>query len=80
MNLIKRKRTDLARDNDILIFGVLVDCEAQDIICVLEVKTLRACWRTRENGTWVISKIYNANNVILLRLFPQSNILSCTSV
>lgn len=77
MNLVKTKRTDLARGNDVLIFGVLIDSEAQDIICVLEVKTLRACWRSRENGTWVISKIYNANNAILLTVIPQSNFLLC---
>lgn len=47
MSLVRRKRTDLARGNDVLVFGVLIDGEAQDIICVLEVKTLRACWRTK---------------------------------
>lgn len=58
MYQVKRKRTDLARGNDVLKFGVLIDGEAQDIICVLEVKTLRACWRTREMNHGVMSMVY----------------------
>lgn len=38
-----RPLTDLARGNHVLVLGVLVDRQTQDVVCVLQVEALSSC-------------------------------------
>lgn len=61
--------TYLSRGDDVLIFGVLIDSEAEDVVCVLKVKALRACGRTGINTTAMNNSIMWVN---VVGVFPQA--------
>lgn len=35
--------TDLSSSDDVLVFGVLIDSQTEDVVCVLQVETLSSC-------------------------------------
>ena len=43
-------RTNLSRGDDVLVLGVLVDGQTQDVISVLQVEALDPCWEERRSG------------------------------
>lgn len=49
--------TDLSRGDDILVFGVLVDSQAEDVISVLQVEALGSCHKAKQRDFWLKIKL-----------------------